>query len=175
MWVHCVASQKMTHSQLLVLGLRRVLHGPLLPVTTESFCRYQGPSSAHCRPQDGGRPTYRPGTLGLDVSLPEFPLGSDKPLLPQQWREELLRFEGGDRQRENNSPPAESHFFPSSFPSPSSTSSPVPFFSSAHCCRVSVCLACDYVSSGFLRARPRRRSRPRGDLPRDPAGAAYRW
>lgn len=75
----------------------------------------------------------------------------------------------------NNSPPAESHFFPSSFPSPFATSTPVLFFPSAHCCLASVWLACDYVSSGFLRARPRRRSRPRGDLPRDRAGAAHRW
>lgn len=56
----------------------------------------------------------------------------------------------------------------SSYSSPSSTSSPVPFFSSAHCCLVPGCLACDCASSGFLRARPRRRSRPQGDL-------AHRW
>lgn len=37
---------RLTHSQLLVLGLRRVLHGPSLPVTPESSCRDQGPSSA---------------------------------------------------------------------------------------------------------------------------------
>lgn len=160
----------MTHSQLLVLGLRRVLHGPLLPATTESSCRDQGPSSAQCRPQDGGRATdlelscctsIRPSSRSAPTSLSFHGRGG--------------RRRSPERQRQQQPtcsksllpdfffllPPPPPHLFPPSHP-PTAVSSECASRATASLRVFSVRVHVDRVV-------------PRETFPRDPGGDAHRW